>query len=253
MPLRDFTKEEIENICKNSVSFSEMCRKLNYNSTGAISYTIKEYLIKNCIDFSHFTGRSKISVARSPENVFIENSTASQKVTRLLYKKCNYTEYKCSICGQEPFWNGKPMTLILDHANGYNKDNRLENLRWVCPNCNIQLDTTNGKNKNHGIKIVHNSFCKSCGVKVYSDSSYCKSCSVKFREENKRKILEKEGIRKPIIREELKEKIRCLSMIEVGKYYNMSDNAIRKWCDKLDLPKRVTDIKKYSDEEWEKL
>ena len=39
--------------------------------------------------------------------------------------------------------------MILDHINGDNKDDRLENLRWVCPNCNYQLDTTNGKNKKH--------------------------------------------------------------------------------------------------------
>jgi len=63
------------------------------------------------------------------------------------YKKGNYTKYECSICGQEPFWNGKELTLILDHINGVHTDDRLENLRWVCPNCNYQLDTTNGKNK----------------------------------------------------------------------------------------------------------
>ena len=42
--------------------------------------------------------------------------------------------------------SGKVLTLILDHKNGHNHDDRLENLRWVCPNCNQQLDTTNGRN-----------------------------------------------------------------------------------------------------------
>ena len=48
-----------------------------------------------------------------------------------------------------PIWQGKPLTLILDHKNGNNRDNRLENLHWVCPNCNQQLPTTgyHGKNK----------------------------------------------------------------------------------------------------------
>ena len=54
--------------------------------------------------------------------------------------------YKCSICGQEPFWNGKPLTLTLDHINGKNHDNELSNLRWVCPNCDRQLDTFGYKN-----------------------------------------------------------------------------------------------------------
>lgn len=61
------------------------------------------------------------------------------------YLHNNYTPYECSICGQKPFWNGKPMSLIIDHINGVNNDNRLENLRWVCPNCNIQLPTSNRK------------------------------------------------------------------------------------------------------------
>jgi uncharacterized protein with PIN domain len=52
----------------------------------------------------------------------------------------------CSICGLLPEWNGKELTLILDHINGHNKDHRIENLRWVCPNCNSQLDTTGARN-----------------------------------------------------------------------------------------------------------
>lgn len=67
------------------------------------------------------------------------------------YKKGNYTEYKCDICEQEPFWNGQPMSLILDHKNGKNNDHRLENLRWGCPNYNEQLETTGGKNPNRKI------------------------------------------------------------------------------------------------------
>ena len=85
-------------------------------------------------------------IKRTAANVFIENSTADQKTLRRHYFAGEYTEYKCSICGQEPIWNGKELTLILDHINGHNHDDRLENLRWVCPNCNQQLDTTNGKN-----------------------------------------------------------------------------------------------------------
>ena len=66
---------------------------------------------------------------------------------RKYFIKGEYVEHKCSICGQEPEWQGKPLTLILDHINGINNDHSLENLRWVCPNCNQQLDTTGSKNQ----------------------------------------------------------------------------------------------------------
>ena len=146
MPLKDFTKEEIIEKVNNCTSFSSLAKELNYNSRGAILTTIKNYLIQNNIDFSHFTGLPKNKQARTPDNIFVLNSTAAQKVLRRYYKDGNYTPYKCAICGQEPFWNGKPLTLTLDHINGNNKDDRLENLRWICPNCDRQLDTYGSKN-----------------------------------------------------------------------------------------------------------
>ena len=98
----------------------------------------------------------------------VKNSTASQTTLRRWYEKGNYTEYKCSICGQEPFWNGKELTLTLDHINGDNRDDRLENLRWVCPNCDRQLDTFCSKNTNYDIrknkKII--TYCKNCGIEI---------------------------------------------------------------------------------------
>lgn len=55
-------------------------------------------------------------------------------------------EYKCSFCGIGPKWYGKSLTLQLDHINGDNKNNSLENLRWLCPNCHSQTETWGSKN-----------------------------------------------------------------------------------------------------------
>ena len=51
-------------------------------------------------------------------------------------------------------------------------------------------------------------------------------------------------------REELKNLIRTKSFVELGRIYNVSDNAIRKWCKHYNLPSKKSDIKKMSDEEW---
>jgi Zn finger protein HypA/HybF involved in hydrogenase expression len=63
-------------------------------------------------------------------------------------------EYKCSGCGIVE-WNNKSITLEIDHINGDNTDNRIENLRYLCPNCHSQTETYKGKNINSGfIKVT---------------------------------------------------------------------------------------------------
>jgi len=140
----NLSEEELKEIVKNSRSMREVTKKVGYLSiTGGNAKTVKDRIEKYNIDISHFTRTHRTE--RTEENIFIENSTANQSTLRKWYKAGNYTEYKCSICGQEPIWQGKELTLILDHINGINNDDKLENLRWVCPNCNQQLETTGFK------------------------------------------------------------------------------------------------------------
>lgn len=82
--------------------------------------------------------------------IFDEDSILNNNQVRILIRKHNYLfkwlEEKCQLCGLEPFWNGKPLTLQIDHKNGVWRDHRLENLRFLCPNCHTQTDTFCGKN-----------------------------------------------------------------------------------------------------------
>lgn len=136
--------ETIKDCVDTSVSMREAMKKMGYGSiSGDSMNAVKERLSKMNISYDHFTHSTPIE--RNTENTLCINSTADQKTIKKYYIAGKYTEYKCSICGQLPEWQGKPLTLILDHISGNNTDSRIENLRWVCPNCNQQLETTGFK------------------------------------------------------------------------------------------------------------
>lgn len=233
-----YSNEEFEQIVAQSTSLKEVAQKLGYTAfSGDLSNRIKQKIETLQISIVHFNSIVN-PTKRNEENIFIQNSTASQKTLRVWYLKGKYSKYECSICGQPPEWQGKELTLILDHINGTNNDDRLENLRWVCPNCNQQLDTTNGKNRKQYEKKY---YCVDCGVEISKNATRCQSCAAKLQP----RVVENRPSR-----EELKELIRTIPFTKIGEKYGVSDNSIRKWCDGYKLPRTVKEIKQYSNEEW---
>lgn len=229
--LDQYSEKALRAIVNRNYSYKSCMKDLGYRAMSGDSLRIfKNKLKEYNIDVSHFKYQHHPKLTK--EEIFKENSKVSQKALRKYFKEED-VPYVCAICGQEPFWNGAPMTLILDHINGYNNDNRKENLRWVCPNCNIQLDTTNGKNINHKIRIKYH--CIDCGKEINKDGKRCKKCADKMKEKDL-----------PLTKEELKEKIKTTSFTQIGKENNVSDNAVRKWCKKYGLPYRKKDIKQMS-------
>lgn len=86
-------------------------------------------------------------------------------------------------------------------------------------------------------------YCSFCGKEISRGANYCSECSNKNR-----RIVQKRPNR-----DELKQLIRDYTFTELGRKYGVSDNSIRKWCKLVNLPYRTTDIKKYTNEEWEKI
>lgn len=78
----------------------------------------------------------------SLEEILVENSSYLN-LTRLKKRllDAELLEYKCQICGNTGIWQGEELMLQLDHINGCHTDNRLKNLRFLCPNCHSQTET----------------------------------------------------------------------------------------------------------------
>lgn len=147
--MNNISDEEFAMIVLNSSSLKEIVIKCGYkNYSGASCNIIKRRIQKQNLSTEHFQFPQQVK--RTDEEIFIEDSPVNQTTLRRRYLNGKFTEYKCAICGQEPFWNNKELVLTLDHINGKNHDDRLINLRWICPNCDRQLETFAGKN--HKIK-----------------------------------------------------------------------------------------------------
>lgn len=240
--LSTITKEELEELVLNSNTYAEVLRKLNFvNPVGSSYRCLKDKIKKFNISTNHMThysnGGFKIY---SNEEMFIENSKVSQNALRSRVKRDNLIPYRCAICGNTGEWHNKPLTLTLDHINGNRTDNRLENLRYLCPNCDKQQDTFGAKNKNryYNFQKSKNSkkiyTCIKCGTIVSKKGNLCTSCYQKLKSKN---IPPKE-----VVIEELK---NFTTFAVLSKKYNVSDSAFRKWCKRYNLPSRVNEIKEW--------
>ena len=212
-----WSKENLEKIIKESLSQTDVLKKLGLRNGGDNYKTLRKYIELYEINVSHFLtcfnnilNLKKITLLN---DILIEKSTFDRgHLKEKLYKE-GLKEPKCELCGQTEEWNGKKMSLILDHINGVYNDNRIENLRIVCPNCNSTLDTHCGKNKKKKIY-----YCE-CGNIKHKNSNKCIKC----------KSIEQRKIKNRPEYEILKKEIEIYGYTGTGRKYKVSDNCIRKW------------------------
>lgn len=231
-----YGEQEAREAVASSLSFSEALRKLGMRPAGGNHKLFKEWVERWEIPTDHFDAgasarRAPSTPAMPLDKVLVQGSNYSRnKLKQRLYLE-GLKERRCEMCAQDENWRGRTMSLILDHINGVPDDNRLENLRIVCPNCAATLDTHCGR-KNRREPEVRN--CKRCGKEFqaqYRDHRYCShSCGCRWDRVRLR------GKPKPAIRrvrrppyEQLLEEIEATSYCAVGRKYGVSDNAVRKW------------------------
>lgn len=276
---------------KNIIVDEEVWRKLNMNKKQFTDEWNSSTTIKEAVDKIHSHGnRAKREYIKSvafslglPRDHMNQYSVSSGKRTKEEVLRClckdtiiydntkkslidyGILENKCQYCGIGTRHNDKPLVLQLDHINGDRTDNRLENLRMLCPNCHSLTDTYSRSGIGKGtfgdavkigkisgrVKPIKSKVTSSrnsggitkkypctengCTNQTTKVNGRCLSC---YKKDHSKNIPSKQDL------------IQCLfdnkfNFTKTGCHFNVTDNSVRKWCKKYDLPTYKRDLIKY--------
>lgn len=201
-----YCEEELRIAIETSLSYRQTLLKLGLKGEGAGYKTVRRLIKILEIDTSHFVGRGHLRGKSHKWNsiltlreILVVNSTYmnNNNLKKKLFQ-ANLLKNCCYVCDITT-WKNKPLSLHLDHINGINHDNRIENLRLLCPNCHSQTDTYAGRNMRKAREnrekmkngLIKKSFtrkrtktCYDCSNLICTKSTRCKSCAAKHNNKN---------------------------------------------------------------------
>ena len=167
---KNFTKEEITQFVKESISFRELQQKLGYSANSVSAHKILEKVLDDYeIDYSHFKGHAWNKEMSKYEDALTDFGVHDWPTikSRLFQER----EYRCECCGITS-WNGQEIKLQVHHIDGNHNNNTRKNLMILCPNCHSQTDNwTYKKNQNN---ITDEMFLEA----LENTDSICQACRI---------------------------------------------------------------------------
>lgn len=225
----DISDDDFKIMVKSSNTYADVLRACGYTNMGNTKIVKKRIKLLE-LDVTHIANYKPVIGSKiALEDILVEQSTYNSTLLKQrLIDEYNWV-YECSEC-KITKWNHKPITFDLDHINGIHSDNRIENLRLLCPNCHSQTSTYKSKFK----KQVEKRKCADCYVNIYTanKSGYCAKCVGKYRGSMCANKPDHQTLEQDLL--ELK------TNVAVGQKYSVSDYCIRTWIRKYRLEQKNT-------------
>ncbi len=174
-----FSTEEFAEFVAQATSWANLSETLGYKRSY-YPKPLKNRILTDGLDISHFKHKPTRSPSPTQKTPIEEFLVANRHVNSSPFKKRLLREgilaEICALCKIGPKWNGKDLVLQLDHINGDHKDNRLSNLRILCPNCHTQTSTFCTRNVKKDPSV-----CPICKGSKQKKSKQCQTCYQKSR------------------------------------------------------------------------
>ena len=157
-----YTKELLEPVVKESVSLAQVIKKLGVKWSGGVQQNIKRWIKRHELDTSHFLGQRANCgpnkkggpKKKTWQEILVLSETIDWREKSFHLRRAlieSGRQYFCEDCGQDNQWRGKTITLQVNHKSGDWKDNRPDNLQFLCPNCHAATEGWSGSKGKTGV------------------------------------------------------------------------------------------------------
>lgn len=222
------SERELREIVESSFHMTDCFERLQRSKSGIAFRHMRRKFEELGIDTNHFQSKRKVGAKSLLFNDIVNENDVRLPLTRqhkdMLRDHLNNV---CSECGCATIWNNKPLKLQIDHIDGDNLNNKIGNLRLLCPNCHTQTDTYSGRKLR---KVVADNYCMDCGKEVHRSSVRCRKCHAKLAHVGHQPKIDWPS------NEELELLLKTTPRQRLGKILGVSDNAIKKHCIRNSIP-----------------
>ena len=224
-PMSKYDESYLAKLATQAQSFWELLTLLGRPHTTGSLYYLQRKVKQLGISIAHF--KAVTSPGRRKALLVSEILTCGRLSRRESAERLRKAmvsvgvPYHCKLCKKEPLHRGQPLRLQVDHIDGNVFDNRIENLRFLCPDCHSQTDNYAGR----GRRFTR--VCETCPTRIAKEYTQCKKCL------NPPKSRDNAPWPSP---KHLEEMLREQPATEVAKLLGVSSSAVKKRCKKLGIP-----------------